>query len=120
MSEEDRSRLYAWLREHADEPIAEYMMSCLPAAPLSDLVTKQHLETVLSAEFSKFALALAAQREADRAEQAAQREADRAEQAAVRESDRAQSVRQFRLLIGTFVALTGVLVGAIYGAVAVA
>ncbi len=135
MSEEDRSRLYAWLREHADEPIAEYMMSCLPAAPLSDLVTKQHLETVLSAEFSKFALTLAAQREADRAEQAAQRESDRAELAAQRESDRAeqaaqreadraayrsQSVRQFRWLIGTFIALTGVLVGAIYGAVAIA
>ncbi len=124
MSEEDRSRLYAWLREHADEPIAEYMMSCLPAAPLSDLVTKQHLETVLSAEFSKFALTLAAQREADRAELAAQRESDRAEQTAQREADRStyrsQSVRQFRWLIGTFIALTGVLVGAIYGAVAIA
>ena len=135
MSEEDRSRLYAWLRERADEPIAEYMMSCLPAAPLSDLVTKQHLETVLSAEFSKLALTLAAQRESDRVELAAQRESDRAEQAAQRESDRAeqaaqreadraayraQSVRQFRWLIGTFIALTGVLVGAIYGAVAIA
>ena len=31
-------------------------MSCMPAAPLSDLVTKQHPKTVLSAEFSKFAL----------------------------------------------------------------
>lgn len=40
MSEHDRSRLYAWLREHADEPIAEYMMSCLSPAPLPDLVTK--------------------------------------------------------------------------------
>ncbi|MDE0133390.1 MAG: hypothetical protein OXM54_00995 [Acidimicrobiaceae bacterium] len=131
MSEQDRSRLYAWLREHADETIAEYMMSCLPPAPLSDLVTKQHLEAVLSAEFSGFALTMAAQRdsdradqaaqrEADRAEQAAQRESDRAEQAAQRESDREQSTRQFRWLVGTFIALTGVLVAAMYGAVAVA
>ena len=37
-------------------------MSCLPAAPVSDLVTKDYL----SAEFSKFARALSEQREADR------------------------------------------------------
>lgn len=77
MSEEDRSRLYAWLREQTDEPLAEYLMSCLPAAPLSDLVTKQHLEAVLSANFSAFELKMAAQREADRKEASAQREADR-------------------------------------------
>ena len=41
-------------------------MSCLPASPLSDLVTKQHFETVLSAKFSAFELRMAAQREADR------------------------------------------------------
>ncbi|MDE0318452.1 MAG: hypothetical protein OXI97_01070 [Acidimicrobiaceae bacterium] len=52
-------------------------MSCLPAAPLSDLVTKQHLEAVLSAKFSEFALIVAAQREADREALGAQREADR-------------------------------------------
>ena len=66
MSEEDRSRLYAWLREQTDEPLAEYLMSCLPAAPLSDLVTKQHLEAVLSAKFSAFELKMTAQRETDR------------------------------------------------------
>ena len=77
MSEQDRSRLYAWLCEQADEQVAEYVMSCLPAAPVSDLVTKAHLEAVLSAEFAKFALMLAEQREADRAEHAAQRKADR-------------------------------------------
>ena len=77
MSEEDRSRLHAWLREQTDEPLAEYLMSCLSAAPLRDLVTKQHLEAVLSAEFSAFALNAATQREADREAQAAQREADR-------------------------------------------
>ena len=48
MSEQDRSRLYAWLREHADEPIAEYMMSCLPPAPLPDLVTQDFLTSELS------------------------------------------------------------------------
>jgi len=102
VSEEDRSRLYAWVREAADEQAAEYLMSCLPTAPMADLVTKDYLETVLAAEFSKFALMLAEQREADR------------------EAYRAQSVRQFRWLIGTFIALTGVLVGAVYGAVAIA
>ena len=124
MSENDRSRLYAWLCEHADEQVAEYMMSCLPAAPVSDLVTKQHLEAVLSAEFSKLALSISAQRDADRTEHAAQREADRTEHAAQREADRtadrAESARQFRWLIGTFIALTGVLVGAMYGVVAIA
>ncbi len=94
-------------------------MSCLPVAPVTDLVTKQYLKTVLSAEFSKFALTIAAQREADRTEHAAQREADRAEQTAQRKADRAESVRQFRWLIGTFIALTGVLVGAMYGVVAI-
>ncbi len=67
MSEEDRSRLYAWFREQLDERRAEYMMSCLAPAPLSDLVTKEHLERT----FSEFALALADQREADRKETAA-------------------------------------------------
>lgn len=77
MSEEDRSRLYAWLGEQTDEPLAEYLMSCLSAAPLSDLVTKQHLEAVLSAKFSAFELKMAAQREADREALAVRREADR-------------------------------------------
>lgn len=43
-----RSRLYAWLREQTDEPLAEYMMSCLPPAPLPDLVTKDFLTSELS------------------------------------------------------------------------
>ena len=87
LSEEDRSRLYAWLREQTDEPLAEYVMSCLTPAPLPDLVTKQHLETVLAAEFSAFALTMAAQREADREAAAAQREADRTEMAEQRDAD---------------------------------
>ncbi|MDE0136366.1 MAG: hypothetical protein OXM54_16185 [Acidimicrobiaceae bacterium] len=55
MSEEDRSRLYAWLREQTDEPLAEYLMSCLAPAPLSDLVTKDFLTAELSRELSPFA-----------------------------------------------------------------
>ncbi len=51
MSEEDRSRLYAWFREQLDERSAEYMMSCLAPAPLSDLVTKEFL----TGELSRFA-----------------------------------------------------------------
>lgn len=51
MSEEDRSRLYAWLRAQTDEPLAEYLMSCLAPAPLSNLVTKEFL----TAELSRFA-----------------------------------------------------------------
>ena len=43
MSEEIRSRLYAWLCEQTDGPQAEYLMSCLAPAPLSDLVTKDFL-----------------------------------------------------------------------------
>ena len=91
MSEQERSRLYALLREHIDEPLAEYVMSCLAPAPLSDLVTKDHLDTVLDAKFSAFALTLADQREADRAETAAQREADLAAAAAQREADRKEA-----------------------------
>ena len=94
LSEEDRSRLYAWLREQTDEPLAEYVMSCLTPAPLPDLVTKQHLETVLAAEFSAFALTMAAQREADREALAAQREADRTALAAQREADREAAAAQ--------------------------
>ena len=51
MSEQDRSRIYAWLREQLDERRAEYMMSCLAPAPLSDLVTRDFL----TAELSRFA-----------------------------------------------------------------
>ena len=55
MSEQQRTRLYAWLREQTDEPLAEYLMACLAPAPLSDLVTKDHLSAVLAAELSRFA-----------------------------------------------------------------
>ena len=91
-------------------------MSCLAPAPLSDLVTRDFL----SAELAQLAAVMAAQREADRAEAAAQREADRAEAAELREVDRKESTRQFRWLIGTFIGMTGVVVSAVFGAVALA
>ncbi len=69
-------------------------MSCLTPAPLPDLVTKQHLETVLAAEFSAFALTMAAQREADREAAAAQREADRTAATEQREADRTAATEQ--------------------------
>ena len=99
VSEEDRSRLYAWFREHTDEPLAEYLMSCLAPAPLSDLATKadlRELGVTLSAqivtEVGALRQELAAQREQDRAEAVALRERDRAEAAALRERDRAEAV----------------------------
>jgi len=104
LSEEDRSRLYAWLREQTDEPLAEYLMSCLPPAPLSDLVTKQHLEAVLSAEFSTFALNMNAQREADLKEAAAQREADRE-----------VSSKRHKLVVGAAIVLAAEIVAAEVG-----
>ena len=127
VSEQDRSRLYAWLCEQVDDSLAEYVMSCLAPAPLSDLVTRDFL----SAELAQLAAVMAAQREADRAEAAAQREADRAEAAAQREADRAEAAemraadseewtRRFRWLIGAFIGMTGVVVSAVFGAAALA
>ena len=52
MSEHDRARLYAWLREQTDELLAEYLMSCRAPAPLSDLVTKDFLRSELAREAS--------------------------------------------------------------------
>ena len=127
MSEDDRSRLYAWVRECTDEPLAEYFMSCLAPSPLSDLVTKDFLTAELSrfatkeemqAGFDKLWAAitkLSEQREADRAAAIAQREADRAEAVAQREADRdailAETRRQHRWVIGTMIATATLLVG---------
>lgn len=55
MSEEDRSRLYDWLCEQADKPLAEYLMSCLSPTPLPDLVTKEFFSAELSAQLARFA-----------------------------------------------------------------
>ncbi len=47
-SEQCRSELYAWFREHANGELAEYLMSRLAPAPLSDLVTKDYLDAALA------------------------------------------------------------------------
>ena len=112
MSEVDRSRLYAWLCAEHDESLAEYVMSCLAPAPLSDLVTKDFM----TAEFALLRREIAAQRQADREEArelreadrkefaqfraglAAQREADRQEARELREADRAEARRTIRWL----------------------
>ncbi|WP_423916479.1 hypothetical protein [Candidatus Poriferisodalis sp.] len=110
MSEEDRSRLYAWFREHTGEPLAEYLMSCLAPAPLSDLATKADLEQVdkrfeqVDKRFDRIDQrfdALLALREADRAEAAALREADRVER---KEDLRSVKVHHYTV-IGFIVAL---------------
>ena len=101
MSEEDRSRLYAWFCEQIDEPLAEYLMTCLAPAPLSDLATKSDLQHFVTKDElagqldklrdwidAKFD-SLMDQREADRAAAAGWREADRAAAAGWREADRA-------------------------------
>ena len=97
MSEQDRAGVYTWLCEEIGERRADYVMSCLAPAPLSDLVTKDFL----AAQFALHRSELTAQREADRAEAAVQREADRAE-----------AKQRFRWTIGTLIASNGLLVGA--------
>ncbi len=117
MSEEDRSRLYAWFREHTDEPLAEYLMSCLAPAPLSDLATKTDLAGIdkqfeqidkrfeqIDKRFERIDQrfdTLIALREADRAEAATLRERDRAE----RKSDLRSAKAHHYLVIGFIVAL---------------
>ena len=105
MPEQQRAKFYAWLREQTDDTTAEFVMSCLAPAPLSDLVTKQHLETVLSTEFSAFALKLAAQREVDRTGIDVRRENDLAELAAQREVDRRDARKRHWVLVGAAIGL---------------
>ena len=132
MSEEDRSRLYAWFREQTDEPLAEYLMSCLAPAPLSDLATKADigsLRTDIGKLESRFDLLFllresdraeaTALRESDRKEAAALRESDRTEATALRESDREESKRQFHQIVGLFIGMTGVIVAVIFGVVGI-
>ncbi len=114
MSELQRSRVYSWIREQHDEATAEYFMSCLAPAPLSDLVTKDYLTAELSRYATKedmeagFALLRsehAAQRAEDRAEYAAQRAEDRAEYAAQRAEDRRAAQHRHYWQLGTMLGL---------------
>ena len=130
MSGEDRSRLYAWFREHTDQPLAEYLMSCLAPAPLSDLATKSDIAalrtdvSILKSDVGKLESRfdqLFALRESDRAEATALlRESERAEATALlRESDRAEAKRQLRSIIAMFIGMTGTIVAAMFGVVAI-
>ena len=114
MSEQQRTRLYAWLREQTDEPLAEYLMACLAPAPLTDLVTKDHLSAELSrfatkeevnAGFAALRAEMASQRAEDRAEFATQRAEDRAEFATQRAEDRSAARQRHYWLTGTVVAV---------------
>ncbi|MDE0499633.1 MAG: hypothetical protein OXH86_20025 [Acidimicrobiaceae bacterium] len=103
MSEQQRTRLYAWLREQTDEPLAEYLMACLAPAPLTDLVTKDYL----TAELSRFATKdeMNTGFAALRAEMASQRTEDRAEFATQRAEDRSAARQRHYWLTGTVVAV---------------
>ena len=126
VSEEDRSRLYSWLCEQTDEPLAEYLMSCLSAASSSDLATKDDLAVALSNYPTKddlkneLAVALSNYPTKDYVDARFDRlidlrEADRREHAAQREADRQESRHQFRWTIGTVIALMTVFSALVLG-----
>ncbi|WP_419551477.1 hypothetical protein [Candidatus Poriferisodalis sp.] len=114
VSEQNRSRLYAWFCEQTDEPLAEYLMSCLAPAPLSDLATKADLERYatkddqaaglerlgdrIDQKIDRLDQKFTALREQDRAEATALREQDRAEVTALREQDCAERISDLRSL----------------------
>lgn len=98
MSEQDRSRLYAWWCEQADESLAEYVMSCLSPVPLPDLATKSdiaRLDTAFERLDTKF----------ERLDAKFERLVD------AREADRKEARHQFRWLAGIGVSILGVVVG---------
>ena len=101
MPEAQRARLYDWFCEQTDAQLAEYAMSCLSPAPISDLATREDLYREV--------------RRLDKAIEALGQRMDRME--ARMETDRAQSRRQFTWLVGIVVALfvanTSVVLGAI-------
>ena len=78
MSEQDRAQLDAWLCEQTNEPLAEYLMSCLAPAPLSDLATKDDLARFATkGHFEERFEALCARMDTKFDRLADQREADR-------------------------------------------
>ena len=98
MSEQDRSRLYAWWCEQADESLAEYVMSCLSPVPLPDLATKDDFR-VLKSDIARLDTAF------ERLESKFDRLVD------AREADRKEARHQFRWLAGIGVSILGVVVG---------
>ncbi|WP_419944787.1 hypothetical protein [Candidatus Poriferisodalis sp.] len=103
MSEQQRIRLYAWLREQTDEPLAEYLMACLAPAPLSDLVTKDHLSAELSRHTAEFIAHTATFATKD--EMNAGFAALRGEHAAQRAEDRRAAQHRHYWLAGTMISV---------------
>ena len=99
MSEQDRSRLYAWWCEQADESLAEYVMSCLSPVPLPDLATKSdiaRLDTAFERLDTKFERLVDA-----------------------READRKEARHQFHWLVGLGATGFGVLLAAMFALAAI-
>ena len=124
MSEQDRSRLYAWWCEQADESLAEYVMSCLSPVPLPDLATKSdiaRLETATRKDIER--LKTATRKDIERLETATRKDIARLDTkferleskferlVDAREADRKEARHQFRWLAGIGVSILGVVVG---------
>ncbi|MCY3584485.1 MAG: hypothetical protein OXG76_02170 [Acidimicrobiaceae bacterium] len=110
MSEQDRSRLYDWWCEHADEALAEYAMSCLSPVPLPDLATKEdfvRLETATKEDFARLDVRV------DKLDAKLDRLVD------AREADRENSRTQFHWLIGLGATGFGVLLAAMFALAAI-
>jgi len=105
VSEEDRARLYDWLCEQADKPLAEYLMSCLAPAPLPDVVTKDFFSAELSAQLAHYAT----REDLHRLETKFESRFDQL--LLLREADRKEAKHQFRWLVGIGIAILGVIVG---------
>ncbi|WP_419855149.1 hypothetical protein [Candidatus Poriferisodalis sp.] len=109
MSEQDRSRLYAWWCEQADESLAEYVMSCLSPVPLPDLATTSDIERLETA-FAR--LETATRDDIARLDTAFERLESKFERLVdAREADRKEARHQFRWLAGIGVSILGVVVG---------
>ena len=106
MSEQDRSRLYDWWCEHADEALAEYAMSCLSPVPLPDLATKADV-LALKEDFARLDVRV------DKLDAKFDRLVD------AREADRENSRTQFHWLIGLGATGFGVLLAAMFALAAV-
>ena len=106
MSEEDRSRLYAWWCEQADESLAEYAMSCLSPVPLPDLATKDDFG-VLRSDIARLDTAF------ERLESKFERLVD------AREADRKEARHQFHWLVGLGASGFGVLLAAMFALAAI-
>lgn len=116
MSEQDRARLYDWLREQAGEDAAEYLMSCIASVPLTELATKDSVEAVKDSvqalRDSVQALKDSVQRlEAVCVGMDAKFEAERVRRDGQREADRLEVKHQFRWIVGFGVTILGAIVG---------